>query len=379
MGLTTSQPYQGKSPLREFSVVYTDRALNLMAQPFRVALKDLLGVLREAYHAEVAVVVPGSGTFAMEAVARQFASNAKSVVVVRNGYFSFRWSQIIEVGNITRNPPTVLKARPTRKDDATAQWAPVPIEELVEVIARDKPEVVFAPHVETSTGIILPDDYLRKLGAAVKAAGGLFVLDCIASGCVWVDMADLNVDVLISAPQKGWSGPACCGFVMLNGRAKERLATTQSTSFSADLKMWVDVAAQYDQGNFKYHTTLPTDALMEVHRSALETKAMGWDNAKRAQWELGNKVRDVLTSRGLTSVAAPGVVVVHTPLSDMVKRFMDEGLQVAAGVPFKCDEPEATQTFRVGLFGLDKITHVDETVEVFASALSKVLASKGAL
>ena len=183
--------------LLEFSVVYTDRALNHMSQRFQGVMRDISSILKEVYHAKAAVLVPGSGTFGMEAVARQFATD-KNVLVIRNGWFSYRWTQIFDMGRIP-SASTVLKARRVGKDKQ-APWIPCPIDEVVATIAREKPAVVFAPHVETAAGMMLPDDYLRAVSDAVHAVGGLMVLDCIASGAMWVDMEATGVDVLVSAP-----------------------------------------------------------------------------------------------------------------------------------------------------------------------------------
>ena len=168
--------------LLEFSVVYTDRALNHMSKRFQQVMQDISVTLKEVYHAKSAVVVPGSGTFGMEAVARQFATGRKALVI-RNGWFSYRWTQIFEMGSIP-SESTVLKARrsgPGKQEP----FAPAPIAEVVAAIRAQRPDVVFAPHVETSAGMILPDAYLRAVADAVHEVGGLFVLDCIASGTIW--------------------------------------------------------------------------------------------------------------------------------------------------------------------------------------------------
>lgn len=378
-----SQPtpsFASASPLKEFSVVYTDRALNLMAQPFREALRELLETLTEAYGGDMACVVPGAGTFAMEAVARQFAGKGKRALVAKNGLFGHRWVQILEAA-ATCASVSSASAWATSPGDARSTFAPVRIEELCERIAREKPDVVFASHVETTTGIMLPDSYICAVGEACHKIGSIFVLDCIASGAMWINAKACGVDVLVSAPQKGWSGPACCGFVVLAGdRVKGVLeASPQSSSFALDLKAWFEVARDYRSGGFKYYTTLPTDALVKVRAAAVETKAFGWERARAAQLDLGLRVRAILAEKGrMSSVAAPGfeapgVVVVHVPVSDLVRRFADEGLQVAAGLPFKLDEDPRIQTFRVGLFGLDKLAHVEETAEAFERALDSVL------
>ena len=362
--------------LLEYSVVYTDRALNHMARRFQRAMVDLSSMLKQAYAADAVAIVPGSGTFAMEAVARQFVQGAP-VVVVRNGWFSYRWSQIIEAGKLTQHM-TVLKARRTA-DAPEAPFAPAPIGEVVAAIQRDKPAVVFAPHVETSAGMILPDDYLKAMADAAHAVGALFVLDCIASGAMWVDMKAIGVDVLVSAPQKGWSGTPCAGFAMLSSRAVERLATTQSDSFSCDLKKWHQIMQAYEGGGHAYHATMPTDALVQVRDVMQEAFAFGLPALKAAQIELGTKVRAALARRGVTSVAAagfqsPGVVVSYTrdPEIQNAKKFAAAGVQIAAGVPLACDEGPDFKTFRIGLFGLDKWKDVPAAVARIETAFDAV-------
>ena len=362
--------------LAEFSVVYTDRALNHMSSKFQGVMRDISGILKDVYHARSAVVVPGSGTFGMEAVARQFGSG-KKCLVIRNGWFSYRWSQIFEMGNIP-SEAVVLKARPVEAG-RQAPYAPPPIDEVLAAIAREKPDVVFAPHVETSAGMILPDDYLTAVGSAVKAAGGLFVLDCIASGTLWVDMAALGVDVVISAPQKGWSGSPCCAFVMLSERARAAIDHTTSTSYACDLRKWLQIMEAYESGGHAYHATLPTDALTRTRDVMQETQAYGFAKVKAEQQELGDKVRALMARKGIRSVAAkgfqaPGVVVSYTddPGIHTGKKFMELGLQTAAGVPLQCDEPADFKTFRIGLFGLDKLHNIDRTVEQLDAALNRV-------
>jgi aspartate aminotransferase-like enzyme len=362
--------------LLEFSVVYTDRALNHMSRSFQDVMRGISQTLREVYGAEAAVVVPGSGTFGMEAVARQFATGTRCLVL-RNGWFSYRWSQIFEKGRIPAQE-TVLKARPV-SEGAQAPFAPAPLEEVLREISVERPDLVFAPHVETSSGMILPDEYLRAVADAVHAIGGLFVLDCIASGTVWVDMRDLGVDVLVSAPQKGWSGSPCCGLVMLGERGVARLNQTESTSFACDLRKWREIMAAYEGGGHAYHATMPTDGLRAFYDVMLETKAMGFEEAARRQWELGRRVRALLEEHGYASVAAegfqaPGVVVSYTtdPAIKSGARFAEAGVQIAGGVPLKCGEPSDFQTFRIGLFGLDKLADVDATVARFEKALEAV-------
>ncbi len=362
--------------LLEYSVVYTDRALNHMSQVFQGVMRDISVSLRQVYGASAVAVVPGGGTFAMEAVARQFAGGRRCLVL-RNGWFSFRWSQILDMGRIAASTD-VLKAR--RSGETTqAPFAPAPIDEVVAAILEQRPEVVFAPHVETASGILLPDDYLRAVADAVRRVDGLFVLDCIASGALWVDMRGIGVDLLISAPQKGWSGPSCAGLVMLGERAVARIADTTSSSFACDLKKWLQIMEAYEKGGHAYHATLPTDALRRVRDAMRETEAHGFELARRQQWELGQRVRALLTGRGFPSVAAagfeaPGVVVSYTTDPDIqsAKKFVDLGLQAAAGVPLQCDEPADFRSFRVGLFGLDKLGNVERTVATLKDALDRM-------
>ncbi len=363
--------------LLEYSVVYTDRSLNHMSQRFQGVMNDISRTLKKVYNANAVVVVPGSGTFGMEAVARQFAGG-KQTLVIRNGWFSFRWTQILEMGAIAAGS-SVLKARPV-DDRQQSPFAPAAIEEVVESIARDKPDVVFAPHVETSSGMILPDDYIRAVADAVHAVGGLFVLDCIASGTLWVDMEASGVDVLVSAPQKGWSGSPCCGLVMLNSTARERIENTTSSRFACDLRKWLQIMEAYEKGRHAYNATMPTDALMRFREVMVETEAYGFDKARTDQQELGDKVRALLKKKGVKSVAAegfgaPGVVVSYTDDPDVStgKKFLAEGLQIAAGVPLQCDEPEGFRTFRLGLFGLDKLGNIERTVSSLDEAISRVL------
>jgi aspartate aminotransferase-like enzyme len=362
--------------LREFSVVYTDRALNHMSQSFQQVMRDIAALLRGAYNAKSAVVVPGGGTFAMEAVARQFATGRRCLVL-RNGWFSYRWTQIFEAGGIPASA-AVLKAAQIATGDQ-APFAPAPIDQVVATIQRDRPELVFAPHVETSSGMLLPDSYLRAVADAVHAVGGLFVLDCIASGTMWVDMAATGVDVLVSAPQKGWSGPPCAGFVMLSEAARAHLDTTTSSSFAADLRKWQSIMDTYESGAHAYHATMPTDSLRVARNAMQETASHGFAAIRAAQERLGQGARALLEARGFPSVAAdgfkaPGVVVSYTtdPEIQTGKRFMAQGLQIAAGVPLMCDEPAGFRTFRIGLFGLDKLTDVDGTLAALASALDQV-------
>ncbi|MEM7533169.1 MAG: aminotransferase class V-fold PLP-dependent enzyme [Chloroflexota bacterium] len=361
--------------LLEYSVVYTDRAINHMSQSFQTVMGDISDTLKGVYNAQAVAIVPGSGTFGMEAVARQFGTG-KKCLVIRNGWFSFRWTQIFEMGNIP-SEEIVLKARRVDDSDEPA-FAPAPIEEVVATIRAEKPDVVFAPHVETSSGMILPDDYIRAVTEVIHEVGGIFVLDCIASGTIWVDMEACGVDVLVSAPQKGWSGSPCSAFVMLGSLGLERTKTSSSTSFACDLGKWLQIMEAYENGGHAYHATMPTDALTTSRNVMLEAKAYGFDKLRDQQQALGDKVRTLLTSHDIKSVAtegfeAPGVVVSYTDDGTIAKKFMDAGLQIAAGVPLRCDEPENFQTFRLGLFGLDKLQNVDRTVKNLADALDKVL------
>lgn len=362
--------------LLEFSVVYTDRALNHMSKSFQGVMKDISAILKNVYKAHSTVLVPGSGTFGMESVARQFATG-KDVLVLRNGWFSYRWTQIFEMGNIPANA-TVLKAR-KQGGAATSPYAPAPIADVVKAIQEKKPAVVFAPHVETASGMILPDDYMKQVADAVHAAGGLFVLDCIASGAIWVDMKACGIDVLISAPQKGWSSSPCCAMVCLSERARQAIDGTASTSFAMDLKKWLQIMEAYEGGAHMYHATMPTDALTRLRDVMLETQAYGFAKVKAEQEELGRKVRALFESRGFASVAAdgfkaPGVVVSYTSDPDLQssKKFLGEGLQTAAGVPLQCDEGADFKSFRIGLFGLEKWHHADRTVGHLASALDRL-------
>ncbi|MDO8905187.1 aminotransferase class V-fold PLP-dependent enzyme [Hydrogenophaga sp.] len=359
--------------LYEFSVVYTDRALNHMSKRFQGVMTDISAMLKRVYGAHSAVLVPGSGTFGMESVARQFA-HGKHVLVIRNGWFSFRWTQIFEMGSIPASH-TVMKAR-RATDESQAPWSPATIDEVVAAIAREKPALVFAPHVETAAGMMLPDDYLRAVADAVHAVGGLFVLDCIASGAMWVNMQATGVDILISAPQKGWSSSPCCAMVMLSARARTAIDHTQSTTFAMDLRKWLQIMETYEGGGHAYHTTLPTDALLRLRDTMKETEAYGYTRVREEQIQLGRQVRELLERNGFSSVAAegfkaPGVVVSYTTDPDIQssKKFLAAGLQAAAGVPLQCDEPADFRTFRIGLFGLDKWHDVPATLHRLEQAL----------
>lgn len=359
--------------LLEFSVVYTDRALNHMSKRFQGVMTDISRILKEVYAAKSAVLVPGSGTFGMEAVARQFATG-KKVLVIRNGWFSYRWTQIFDMGSIP-SASIVLKARRVN-DSKQSPWIPCPVEEVVVTIRAQKPDLVFAPHVETAAGMILPDDYLKTVADAVHEVGGLMVLDCIASGAMWVNMQTTGVDVLVSAPQKGWSGSPCCAMVMLSERARAAIDGTTSTSFACDLKKWLQIMEAYEAGGHAYHATMPTDALTRLREVMQETRDYGFEKVKAEQLALGTAVRALFESRGIQSVAAegfkaPGVVVSYTEDAGIQnsKKFLALGLQTAAGVPLQCDEPADFMTFRVGLFGLEKLHNVARSVAHLAAAL----------
>lgn len=362
--------------LLEYSVVYTDRSINLMSAPFQECMKDMSRILKEVYHAHSTAIIPGSGSYAMEAVARQFATGKKALVL-RNGYFSFRWSDIFAVCKIP-SAETVLKAT---CGDASMEPAmsPVAVDVAVATILAEKPDVVFAPHVETSTGILLPDDYIKKVTEAVHSVGGIFVLDAIAAGTLWANMEDLGVDVLVTAPQKGWSGPACAGIVMLNEKARALSDAAESTSFAVNLGKWLTVMDKYEAGGFMYYTTLPTDALMAFHKVMLETKdTIGFPAAKEAALKLGGLVRASMAKHGLKSAAAAGfesptVVVSYSQSDAMVGKFKEQGIQIAGGVPFKCDEPEGLKTFRIGLFGIDKMRNPDRTAAILDEKLQAIM------
>lgn len=375
--MTALYPDLDPEGLLEYSVVYTDRALNHMSRTFQGVMKDISRVLKTVYRAQSAIVVPGSGTFGMEAVARQFATG-KKCLVLRNGFFSFRWTQIFDTGSIPASS-TVLKARQIGAGGTRAPFAPVPIDEVVATIRADRPDVVFAPHVETAAGMLLPQDYLAAVGSAVREVGGLFVLDCIASGTLWVDMEACKVDVLISAPQKGWSSSPCAGLVMLGERARERIDATNSTSYACDLKRWLQIMEAYESGAHAYHATMPTDGLRRLAELMAEAESFGFDKLRDAQIALGERIRALLVAKGFASVAAPGfqapcVVVSYTDDAEIQngKKFTALGLQIAAGVPLQCDEPADFRTFRIGLFGLDKLRNVERTVASFKDALDRI-------
>mmetsp|Transcript_56390 Transcript_56390/g.67580 ORF Transcript_56390/g.67580 Transcript_56390/m.67580 type:complete len:447 (+) Transcript_56390:81-1421(+) len=381
-------PKEDFGAYKEYSVIFTNRSLNLMSDPFQKVMRDLNVLLKKTYNADKVVIIPGSGTFGMEAVARQFATD-KHAMVIRNGWFSFRWTEIFDMGGENKSIPsshTVLKAKPVASDDPSCphtHYAPYPIEEVIAKIESEKPAVLFAPHVETSTGMMLPDDYIRRASAAMHEVGGLFVLDCIASGTVWADMKDLGVDVVISAPQKGWTGPACAALVMMSEAAAKKMLETEETSFSMSLKRWSAIMDAYEGGGFGYHTTMPTDGLRDFHEISVETMKYGMDKLKRDQIRLGDEAHKALGKRGLVPVAAPGyrapgVLVYYSPEGaenvHMMNLFKENGLQIAMGVPWRIDEPVVPmKTFRLGLFGLDKMGDVEGTVSTLEVALDKVM------
>ena len=362
--------------LKEFSVVFTDRSLNHMSDLFGGVMNDISSTLKEVYKANSIALVPGGGTFAMESVARQFMSG-KTALVVRNGWFSYRWSQIFETGNICSSV-IVMKAKQFG-NNLQSSFEPAPIDEVVAKIKAEKPDFVFAPHVETSAGIILPDNYIRELSRAAHSVNALMVLDCIASGCVWIDMEDTGVDILISAPQKGWSSQPCAGLVMMSTNAREKINTTDSDSFAMDLKKWLSIMETYEAGGHAYHATMPTDSLKVFRDTLSETREFGFSTAFDAQWKLGKSVRKSLKNWGIQSVAAdgfgaPGVVVSYTDSSDIQNgsRFKELGFQIAAGVPLKCDEPPGFSTFRLGLFGLDKLKNIESTLLTLDQAFEQI-------
>ncbi|WP_374492073.1 aminotransferase class V-fold PLP-dependent enzyme [Brachymonas sp.] len=366
-------PFVDPDGLREYSVVYTDRALNHMSRRFVGVMQDIQSVLAEVHGAHVSALVPGSGTFGMEAVARQFA-RGRRVLVVRNGWFSYRWSQILETCGLTQDVQ-VCTARPLTAD-VDAAWVPAPVDEVVAAIRTHRPAVVFAPHVETASGILLPDAYVQAVARAAHEVGALMVLDGIASGAMWADMQTLEVDVLLGAPQKGWSSTPCCAIVCLSERARHALEQTTSDSFACDLRKWVAIAEGYAQGQHAYHATMPTDGIVRLRDAMLETRADGFALTRERQLALGAQVRALLEARGFSSVAAegykaPGVVVSHTtdPELQNGRAFVAQGMQAASGVPLMCGEPEGFRTFRLGLFGLDKWRAVPHTADFVARVL----------
>ena len=374
--MTALLPDVDPDGLLEFSVVFTDRSLNSMSAAFQGVMRDISSMLREVYNADGVAVVPGGGTYAMEAVARQVAKDEK-VLVIRNGWFSYRWTQIFEATGLPSEEIVMLARR--QGNDAQSAFTPAPIEDVVAKIEAERPAVVFAPHVETSAGMILPDDYIAAVGKAAHSVGAIFVLDCIASGCAWVDMKALGIDVVISAPQKGWSASPSAGLVMMSDAALERVRSRASDSFAVDLGKWLSIMEAYENGGHAYHATMPTDALRGFRDAMAETKAWGFDRVKSAQWEQGDRIRALLSAKGFKSVAAegfgaPGVVVSYTDQAELQtgKAFLAEGAQIAAGVPLMVGEGDDYKSFRIGLFGLDKLKDVDASVARFEAILDKV-------
>ena len=374
--MTALLPDVDPDGLLEFSVVFTDRSLNSMSAAFQGVMRDISAMLREVYNADGVAVVPGGGTYAMEAVARQVAKDEK-VLVIRNGWFSYRWTQIFEATGLPSEEIVMLARR--QGNDQQSAFTPAPIEDVVAKIEAERPAVVFAPHVETSAGMILPDDYIAAVGKAAHSVGAIFVLDCIASGCAWVDMKALGIDVVISAPQKGWSASPSAGLVMMSDAALERVRSRASDSFAVDLGKWLSIMEAYENGGHAYHATMPTDALRGFRDAMAETKAWGFERVKTAQWEQGDRIRALLSAKGFKSVAAegfgaPGVVVSYTDQAELQtgKAFLAEGAQIAAGVPLMVGEGDDYKSFRIGLFGLDKLKDVDASVARFEAILDKV-------
>ena len=365
--------------LLEYSVVFTDRSLNSMSKKFQTVMCDISAALKRAYNAQSTIVIPGGGTFGMEAIARQFGDD-EHVMVIRNGWFSFRWSEILEKSKIAASTTVLTASQSEAGANRQAPFAPMPIADVVARIKDEKPGLVCAPHVETSAGLMLPDDYIRAVSAAVHSVGGLFVLDCVASGAMWVDMQALGVDVLLSAPQKGWSASPCSGLVMLSKLARDRIDATTAASYVCDLKKWLAIMETYEGGGHAYHATMPTDALATFRDALLETEAYGFDKVRDEQVALGGAIRALLEERGIKSVAAdgfkaPSVVVSFTDDDDIKngKKFAAEGVQIAAGVPLHCGEGADFKSFRIGLFGLDKLHDCDRSVANFKAALDKVI------
>jgi aspartate aminotransferase-like enzyme len=362
--------------LLEYSVVFSDRSLNHMSEKFQTVMCDISSLLKEVYNADAVAIVPGGGTYGMEAVCRQFAVD-QEVLVIRNGWFSYRWSQILENGNFAKKI-TIMKANQI-ENHIHAPFSPPRIDEVVNKIHELKPKIVFAPHVETSAGVILPDSYLKTISEEAHSVGALVVLDCVASGCAWIDMKKTGVDILISAPQKGWSSTPSSGLVMMSNLATNVLQNTTSNSFAIDLKKWYTIMQTYENGGHAYHTTMPTDSLSGFRDTMLESKNYGFKKLYDNQWLLGNGIRKLLAQKSIKSVApqgfcAPGVVVSYTNDKEIQsgKKFKDHGMQIAAGVPLQCDESKSFSTFRIGLFGLDKLKNVNASLSKFSTVLDKV-------
>ena len=362
--------------LLEYSVVFTDRSVNSMSQQFQSVMRGLHEELTSVYNASSCVLVPGGGSYAMEAVARQFARNEK-VLVVRNGWFSYRWTQIFDQG-VAPAHAEIVCARPDTPE-ADQQFSPAPIEDICAAITANRPSVVVAPHVETSAGLLMPDEFIAQIASTAHEVGAIFVLDCVASGALWVDMGALGVDLLISAPQKGWTSTPCAGVVMLSDAALARMEDTESDSFVLNLKKWHQIMGAYLGGGHAYHATMPTDGISQFYQAVLEIKTFGYANAKQAQIELGTKLRGIMEQRGFKSLTADGfksptVIVSHTDRDDMKSgaAFAAQGVQIAAGVPLECGESDQFKTFRIGLFGLDKLANIERTISVFTEKLDSV-------
>jgi aspartate aminotransferase-like enzyme len=366
--------------LLEYSVVFTDRSLNSMSKSFQQVMRDISAGLKDAYKAEATVLIPGGGTFGMEAIARQFGGD-QDCLVVRNGWFSFRWSEIFEKGGFARQTK-VMCAHQSQADSGSNSYqpfAPAPVEEVVAEIKSFKPGLVCAPHVETSAGMLLPDAYIKIIADAAHEVGALFVLDCVASGALFVDMAGLGVDVLLTAPQKGWTSTPCAGVVMLGSRAVAKLPETNSSSYVCDVAKWHAIMQAYENGGHAYHATMPTDGLVTFRDAIAETREFGFEKARQAQIELGRRMRQLMKAHGFVSVAAegyqaPSVIVSFTNDADMKsgKKFMQQGVQIAAGVPLQIGEGEEYMSFRIGLFGLDKLMNIDRTISLFEQTLTRV-------
>lgn len=361
--------------LLEYSVVYTDRSLNHMSKVFQKVMCDLSTELKSLYNADAVAIVPGSGTSGMESVVRALAKD-KDCLIIRNGWFSYRWTQILEATGVAKSSEVFCASH---THDEKVVFAPADINAVTSFIYDKKPAVVFAPHVETASGMMLSDEYIRMLGKAVHEVDGLLVIDCIASGCIWLDMQALGIDVLISAPQKGLSSTPCAGLVMMSNEARNEVLGSMPTSFALDLKAWLNIMMAYENGGHAYYATMPTDGLKQLRDALFEAKEIGYGRLKIAQIELGQRILAVLNDKGIQSVAHPdyqarGVVVCHAPNEAVHKgvAFAEQGLQIAAGTPLQVGEPEGYQSFRIGLFGLDKLTDVDGVVARFKVAVDKV-------
>ena len=366
--------------LLEYSVIFSDRSLNMMSMNFRQVMQDISKELKNVYNAQSTAIVPGSGTFGMEAIARQFG-NGEKCLILRNGWFGFRFTEIFRRGKIASEvkPIFAIEKENAEGQNIKRDYSPPPLKTIVDEILSFKPKLVYATHVETSTGIIIPDEYIKGIGEATKSIGGLFVLDCVASGSLFVDMEILGIDLLLTAPQKGWSSTPCAGVIMLNKNAREKIKKTTSSSYSCDLHKWLTVMESYEDNNYTYHTTFPTDGLKNFRTNILEIKKIGYQKTTDLQIQLGQKMRKLTEDFGYVSVAAKGykaptVIVNYTSEEDMKsgKKFADLGVQIAAGMPLEIGEPSDFMSFRIGLFGIDKLLNIDRTVENFKAALEKI-------